>query len=411
MIALGAALRQRGHRATIITYEVFREAAQSAGLEFIALGTAAEGQAIIADPRLWDPVKGFQCLAERVLIPNLPRLYEIIAGHAGAGVVVAAPGTCLGARVAQEKLGVPLATVHLQPAMMRSLADSGRLGRIALGPSVPRPIKKSVFWIIDRFFVDRHLLPQLNGFRAGLGLRPAAGVFGGYLHSTQLVIGLFPEWFAPLQPDWPSHTHLTGFVLYDAGGEAEASATAERFLDAGPPPVLFTPGSATTGQERYFRESVAACRRAGLRGMLVTNFPAQLPRDLPPSVEAFSYLPFSRVFPRCAALVCHGGIGTLAQAIKAGIPSLVVPNAHDQPDNALRIERLGLGRSLYPERYKAAAVARMLNEITGSSLMRQRCRQYAQQIDTEAALRRTCELIEQLGSRGRLPETDRARSC
>ena len=399
MIALGIALSRRGHRATVITNEVFADTVRSAGLEFIALGTAAEAQEAVADPRLWHPVKGFQCIAERVLMPALPRLYDIIAGHGGSNVVVAASGTCLGARVAQEKLGVRLATIHLQPAMIRSLVDSGRQGRMPMGPRVPHLVKKSLFWLIDTFFLDRYLLPELNGFRARLGLRPVDKVFATYLHSPQLVIGLFPEWFAPPQPDWPLHTHLTGFVLHDGGGEGEAIATADRFLDAGPPPVVFTPGSAAAGQERFFRESVEACRIAGLRGMLVTNFPGQLPAELPPSVRGFSYLPFSRILPRCAALVCFGGVGTLAQGIKAGIPQLVVPNAHDQPDNALRIERLGLGRGLYPERYKAATVARMLNGIVGSSQVHQRCRQYAKEIDTETTLRQTSELIEQLGGR------------
>jgi rhamnosyltransferase subunit B len=403
MIAIGIALRRRGHRATVVTNELFADSVRSAGLEFISLGTAAEARETIADPRLWHPVKAFQCIAERVFIPALPRLYDIIASHAGPDLVVAAAGTCLGARVAQEKLRVRLATVHLQPAMIRSLVDSGRQGRIPMGPRVPRFVKKSLFWFLDTFFVTRYLLPQLNGFRARLGLPPAGNVLDDYLHSTQLVIGLFPEWFAPPQPDWPPHTHLTGFVLYDAGGERETAATAEKFLDAGPPPVVFTPGSATLGQEKFFLESIEACRLAGLRAMLVTNFPGQLPADLPPSVQGFSYLPFSRILPRCAALVYHGGIGTLAQAIQAGIPHLVVPNAHDQPDNALRIERLGLGRSLYPKRYKAATVARMLNEVTGSSQVRERCRLYAQEIDTEATLRRTCELIEQLGRWGALP--------
>lgn len=396
-IALGAALKKRGHRATVITNEAFADAVHSAGLEFIALGTAAEAEAVIADPRLWHPVRAFQCIAERVMIPNLPRLYDIIAGYAGSNVVVAASGICLGARVAQEKLGVRLATVHLQPALIRSLVDSGRQGRIAMGPGVPRLVKESLFWLVDTFFVNPHVLPGLNRFRARLGLQPVKNLLAGYLHSTELVIGLFPEWFAPLQPDWPPNTHLTGFALYDRGGEPETATTADAFLDSGPPPVVFTPGSATKGQERFFLESVEACRRSGLRGMLVTNFPAQLPADLPPSVRGFSYLPFSRILPRCAALVCYGGIGTLAQAIKAGVPQLVVPNAHDQPDNALRIERLGLGRSLYPERYKAVTVARMLSEIVGSGQAQQRCRQYAQEIDSEATLRRTSELIEQLG--------------
>ena len=72
MIALGMTLQRRGHRATVITNEVFADTVRSAGLEFISLGTAAEAQAAIADPRLWHPVNGFQCIAERVLIPALP---------------------------------------------------------------------------------------------------------------------------------------------------------------------------------------------------------------------------------------------------------------------------------------------------------------------------------------------------
>lgn len=400
MIALGIALQCRGHRATIVTNESFGDFVLSAGLGFIQLGTIAEGQEAINDPRLWHPIKAFQCIAERALVPNLPRLYDILASHQGPDIVVAAPCTCLGAKIAQEKLGMRLATVHLQPIVIRSLVDGGRLGRFPMGPGTPRFIKKFVYSLSNTFFINRHLLPALNDFRMRLRLPPVDNPFGDYLHSTQLVIGLFPEWYAPPQPDWPPNTHLTGFVLQDAGGEQDTATAAEEFLNAGPPPVVFTPGSATTGQQKFFAESVEACRIAGLRAMLVTNFPEQLPANLPDFAGAFGYLPFSRIFPRCAALVYHGGIGTLAQAIKAGIPHLVVPNAHDQPDNALRIERLGLGRSLYPERYKAARVARILKEIIGSSQVRQNCLRYAKEIDSEAALRSACELIEQLGNRG-----------
>ena len=92
---------------------------------------------------------------------------------------------------------------------------------------------------------------------------------------------------------------------------------------------------------RYFHESVAAARELGVRSMLVTNFPEQVPADLPSHVKTFGYLPFSDLLPHAALLVYHGGIGTLAQTIKAGIPHLVVPSGHDQFDNAWRIERLG----------------------------------------------------------------------
>ena len=179
-------------------------------------------------------------------------------------------------------------------------------------------------------------------------------MFASYLHSPQLVLGLFPEWFAPVQPDWPRNTHLSGFILQDDGGQAEAHAQADQFLDGGPAPVLVTPGSAATDRTRFFAHLVEACRAVGARAMLVTNHPAQLPRTLPPGIQAFPYLPFSRVMPRCAAAVYHGGIGTLAQAVRAGVPHLVVANAHDQPDNGQRIERLGLGLTLDEHRLARA---------------------------------------------------------
>jgi len=405
MLALGAALKKRGHRATIVTNELFSDAARDAGLDFIPLGTTAEAEATIRDPRLWHPVKALECIAERVLLPNLPRLFDIIASQRASNLVVAAPGTCLGARVAQEKLATRLATIHLQPAMIRSLVDAGWQGRLAMGPGMPRLVKKTLFWLMDSLFVNRHLLPGLNAFRHGVGLPTIGNVFGGYLHSTQLVIGLFPDWFAPPQPDWPPHLHLTGFVLNDAAESQGASEAADQFFAAGPAPLLITPGSATTGQTRFFEESVEACRIAGLRAMLVTNFPEQLPPNLPPFVHGFSYLPFSRILPRCAGLVYFGGIGTMAQAIKAGIPHLVVPNAHDQPDNAGRVERLGLGRRIYPEHYKARAVARTLIDLLASSQVSERCTQYATKVDSEAALLRATELIEQLGCRDAVAPT------
>jgi len=266
-----------------------------------------------------------------------------------------------------------------------------------MGRHTPRFVKRSLFWLLDKLIVDRLLAPPLNSFRAELGLPPVKRILKNYVHSPQLVLALFPEWFAAHQPDWPPNTYTTGFVMYDAGERQELSAAVTDFLAAGPPPVVFTPGSAASTLNSFFRESVEACRITGRRAMLVTNFPSQLPRDLPPGVQAFGYVPFSKLLPRCAALVYPGGIGTMAQAIKAGIPHLVVPYAHDQPDNALRLTRLGLGCSIYPEQYKAARVAKLIGELLGSAEIQRRCREYATRIDSQAALEFACDLIEGLG--------------
>jgi rhamnosyltransferase subunit B len=134
--------------------------------------------------------------------------------------------------------------------------------------------------------------------------------------------------------------------------------------------------------------------------MLVTNYREQIPRDLPPHVCVAGYLPFSQVLPRAAMLVYHGGIGTLAQTIKAGIPHLVVPNGHDQFDNGFRIERLGLGRSIPQTRYRRRTVAAALRSMLADERLRARCRDYSTRVDPDAALRRACELIESLAAGG-----------
>lgn len=399
VLAIGMALKDRGHRTTVVTNEVFEEQVRDSGLEFIALGSRKEAEEAINDPRLWHPTKGFECIAERVIIPTLPRLYRIIEKHRSPKTVVASSALCFGARIAQEKLGVPLATVDLQPSLLRSVEDGGRQGRLPMHAGVPRWIKRGLFWLIDKGWIDRLLAPAINQFRAELGLRPVRRVFGEYLHSPQMVIGLFPEWFAPVQKDWPQHTHLAGFVLHDDAERQAIGPDVEAFMSSGAPPIVFTPGSAAATLHNFFRESVEACKIGGHRAMLVTNFPEQVPRNLPEGVRVFPYLPFSKVLPRCAALVYPGGIGTMAQAIKAGIPHFVVPHGHDQPDNALRITRLGLGESVYPEKYKAARVSAALKRLTSSAEVARRCAEFAPKIDSGNALARACGWIESLGAR------------
>jgi len=254
---------------------------------------------------------------------------------------------------------------------------------------------------VDTLFVDRLICPVLNRARAGLGLPPVRRIFASYLNSPELVLGLFPEWFAPVQPDWPPNTHLTGFIQYDDGGEAREHEEAEKFLAAGPPPVLVTPGSAAKDRTRFFAHLVRACKAEGLRAMLVTNHPGQIPAALPSTIRAFSYLPFSRVLPRCSAVAYHGGVGTLAQAVRAGVPQLVVAYAHDQPDNGRRIERLGLGLCLDEHRFSPADAGRCLRKITGSPEMSARCATFAPRVDAAAAAERACALIESLAAERR----------
>ncbi len=335
--------------------------AQHVGLDFVGLLSEDEYYAAIRDPDLWHPTKSFSVVARRLILPALRIVYDTIQKNFKPGrTVVAAPGFAFGARIAQEKLGVPLATVHLQPIMLRSA------------------IRPACF--------------------AELGLPPVRRLFDRWFHSPQRVVGLFPEWFAPPMADWPPNIALTGFPLWDEGDLLNPSAELEEFLAAGDPPLVFTAGSAMVQANQFFHVSAEVCRAAGRRGLLLTQFPEQLPASLPNGVCHFDYLPFSMVLPRCAALVHHGGIGTTAQAIAAGIPQLVVPTAHDQPDNAVRIRRLGIGDFILPEDYTSARVAEKLGRLT-NPVVKDNCQRRAADLAGRQSLEKAADLIEGLAIR------------
>lgn len=397
MIALGLALQNRGHSVTVIASPVFQPTIENVGLKFLPVGTLEQAHALHTDPDAFNVWKGFNVVAKRLIVPALAEMFRIIEKNADANTVVAASTLSLGARIAQDKLGVPTATVHLQPSLIRSLVDGGMVGYRKISASQPMWFKRAFFGLIDWAVIDRSLQGPVNELRETLGLPQVTGILRRWVHSPQCVIGFFPEWFAATQPDWPPQTHLVGFPLWDGGGgHMSVPPEAEDFLLGGEPPIIFTPGSAGSTMHRYFAESAEAVRALGLRAMFVTNYPEQLPRDLPSGVKAFGYIPFSEVLRRAELLVYHGGIGTLSQAISAGIPHLVVPNAHDQFDSGWRIERLGLGQSIWQKNYRADRAARAIRAIIDDTALRKRCQEYAQRVDSSAALSRACELIEGL---------------
>ncbi len=175
--------------------------------------------------------------------------------------------------------------------------------------------------------------------------------------------------------------------------DAESSQTS-KFIDAGPAPVVFTPGSAMRHASAFFAAAAEACRITGARGVLVSPFRDQLPVGLPPCIHVVDSIPFSRLFTRAAAVVHHGGIGTSAQALAAGIPQLIMPMAFDQHDNAVRLEQLGVARSLAPRSFRGAAVARLLGALLNSPSVAASCHSLANRLRGEAPLEDACRWIE-----------------
>lgn len=399
-VALALALRDRGHAVRFATNPHFAPLVERLGLPLRPIGTAEGFEEAMSHPGLWRPVRGLGVIADLAL-RAVPEVYRLVEEEARSDSVVVSHPLAFGARVAHDALGVPLVTLHLAPAALWSIeapavAPTG-LGSIERWPKV---VKRLGFGLTDKL-VDLKLGPGLNEFRASVGLAPVRHVASRWWHSPQRVVGLFPDWYAAPQPDWPPQAVLTGFPLYDEQGVTGLPAYLDAFLAEaaadGDSPVAFAPGSSNRQAHRFFAAAADACRRLGRRGILLTRYPEQLPGRLPSGVVHAEYAPFSALLPRVAALVHHGGIGTCAQALASGRPQLVMPMAFDQPDNAARLTRLGVGSALPPGRFTGASVARELETLLGSNAVAGRSAEIARRFEGIDPVSRTCDLIEECG--------------
>jgi UDP:flavonoid glycosyltransferase YjiC (YdhE family) len=208
-------------------------------------------------------------------------------------------------------------------------------------------------------------------------------IFSG-VHSPDLVLAAFSGLLASPQPDWPPQTVVTGFPFFDHDDDGLPPEVL-RFLDAGPPPIVFTLGSsAVFDAGAFYAVAAATAARLGRRAVLVVGRdPRNRPPRLPDGVIAVEYASFARLFPRAAAIVHQGGIGTTGQAMRAGRPMLVVPFAHDQPDNADRVRRLGIARVVPRRRFGAERVAAELRDLLHNPAYAERAAAVGRKIGTE----------------------------
>ncbi len=398
MVGLGVRLKQRGHRVTLMASVYFEQLITGAGLELIAADQPGEFEESVHDPDIWHPRRGPMLMLRKYIAPGVRPIYEEIAQRYEPGETVLC-GHVLdyGSRIAQEKLGAPLASAYFAPVALRSVYESPKLPPALLGPNVPHWFKSFQYWLSDVAFVDRAIKGPINAFRKELGLAPVSRPMHSWIHSPQMVLAMFPEWFAPTQPDWPPQVRHTGFPMWDATGHIEVAEDVEAFLKAGERPVVFATGSANAQASPFYQTAAEACRLLGVRGMLLSRYPEQIPRELPPGVAHFAYVPFSQVLPRAAAIVHHGGIGTVAQTLAAGVPHVVRPMAYDQFDNADRVERLGVARTIPSRRFTTRRLAATLEEVLDSEAIARRCRDLAGRMSTLDGLAAAADALEELG--------------
>ena len=397
-VGLGHRLRARGHDVTLLTNEHFRPLAESHGLGFAAVGSRADYEAVTGNPDMWHSRRAGLLIVEH-LAGFLRQSHAVLDGLVTDDTVVAASTLGLAARVVHEHRGVPLATVHLAPFVFRSLISPPRMpGMPPLLDWLPAFAARRFWEGADRYVLDPKLAPTVNELRRELGLEgEVEGVMRDWWHAPQRVLGMWPSWFAPPPGDWPGQLRLCGFPLYDERETTPAlSDDLSDWLDAGDPPVTFTPGSAMRFGQKFFAAAVGACERLGLRGLLLSRHDEHIPPNLPPTIRHERFAPFSRLLPHCRALVHHGGIGTLSQGFAAGLPQVVTAMAHDQPDNAVRLKRLGLGDWMHASRLSPRRLTRVLRRVLGDAVIAERCREVAAKLADDDALERACDELETL---------------
>jgi rhamnosyltransferase subunit B len=364
-LALGIELRQRGHAVTIGTSPMHRVPVEAEGLRFhpVRPDVSPDDRELLA--YVMDARRGSERLL-RFLASCVRNSYEdVLAAARDADIIGTHPATYASVLVA-EKLRMPWFSTVLAPLSFFSMYDLPMLAPAPwlyrlrfLGPGFLRILLKPAFHQALGW-----MRPVLD-LRRELGLdRGENPIFNGQ-HSPSLVLALFSRYLADPQPDWPRQTVITGFPFYQHG---EMTPDLARFLDAGPPPIVFTLGSSAVGVAGdFYLSSLEAVKRLGVRAVfLVGPHPQGLPSELPKEVLTVPYAPHAAVFQRAAATVHQGGIGTAAEALRSGRPMLVVPFAFDQFDNAVRVRKLGAGEVLYRSRYNArraeALLGRLLHE-------------------------------------------------
>ena len=393
------ALKARGHDPVLAAPAYYRGLAERENIAFHAVRPDIDpgNSEIVA--RVMHPRRGPEVILRELMLPAVEEAFEDLEQAAsGADLLISHPIT-FAAPVLAHKTGIPWVSCVLAPISFFSAHDF---------PVLPaalflKRLERLGTWVAPLMYKlarrsTRNWSAPVYRFRAKLGL-PRGGnpIYEGQ-HSPRLVLALFPSVLAKPQPDWPANTRVTGRILFDAAHGTSLSPELEQFLADGPAPIVFTLGSsAVMAAGDFYEQSIAAVQQLGVRGVMLagTEGVARLTGKNSKNVLIVDAAPHSQLFPRASAIVQQCGIGTLGQALSAGCPILAVPFAHDQPDNAYRIERLGVARVVYPPQYRAQRVAQELRRLLEEPRFGQIAREVAAKVRAEDGANAACEAVEE----------------
>jgi UDP:flavonoid glycosyltransferase YjiC (YdhE family) len=404
LVALALELKQRGHVPVMALPAVYKNKILPLELEFHAVRPDIDPSNTILVEMVYDVKKGTERGLRDFLFPALRQSYDDLLDAATqperADLLLLGELNYAGPIVA-EVTGIPWASYVLAPLSFFSAFDPPVL---PMYPRLARADKTvpGMGRVINRLarFVSRKWPQPIYDLRRELGLPRGQNPLFDAKHSPHLVLALFSRLLGQEQKDWPENAVITGFCFYDSdAGNAELPPHLEKFMADGPPPVVFTLGSAAVlAAGRFYEFSAKAAIKLGIRAVLLigTDERNRLRQELPDSICVAEYAPYSALFSRAAMVVHQGGVGTTAQCLRAGKPMLIMPYSHDQPDNGRRMQRLKVGRVIQRGKYTPLRVARKLKSMLAAPLLAKRAEKVAMRLENEDGVRAACDALERL---------------
>lgn len=347
-VSIGKILKKRGHTVTILTHCYFEKVITDSGLGFKAWDSWKEFNELVEDmdenKKSTEPLDTMENHHRKY--GNIEKRfseYEKIVSYCNKKdtVILAKNRSSISSLLVSEKFKIPLISVFMNPHEPSSI----------------------VFYEKFEIFYGNKIVDSMNELREKVGLKPIKSWLD-WQKSPRSHIGLWPKWFADVTDEWDAPITQIGFPLKSKSEKTQSlPAEVQEILSRGETPILITGGTTKNLKEGFYDMSAKACEHINKPVFLLTRYPELVPKDLPENVKHYEYLPLVDIMPYLSAVIHHGGIGTITDALINEVPQLVLPCFVDRPYNAKKLKKLGLAEYLPVSRWNPILIRQALDKI------------------------------------------------
>lgn len=346
MVSVAAKLADRGFETTLLAPARYKHFAESTGVAFQSIGADEIFSEVFDGEDIWHPLKG-PTAAWRYYGAAMRSGFQVLRqGWSATDTILVSSSFAVAARLTEELDGYRNTTVHLSPSVIFSAHQPSKWPAFSIPPTWPLFLKRLMIKAAERLVTDPMIGAHVNSYRLELGFPPEKNLFSQWLHSPRRVIYAFPEWFAASAEDWPANGIFASFPSKIKRATLIPNKVDSFLRDGNGPVVVITAGTAVAARPIWVDRMADFSVNRGARVVVIE--PALHPGRDDNFVCRIPFIPFEALLSRVQLIIHHAGIGTIAEAMRAELPQLLVPMAHDQVDNAARLERIGLGRKIDP---------------------------------------------------------------